>query len=557
MTNRREFLITGAAALAIPPIFGSGRLLPHGQAEGIVMTVLGPIPPDRIGVTLPHEHLMSTVGSDITPEPDHTYGPAAYEAVLPHLQELRRLGVETLMDAGPPYLGRAPETMRALSRASGIQIVVPTGYYGAANDRYVPEHALAEPAERLADRWAAEWRNGIGRTGIRPGFIKIGVDRGPLSETDAKLVRAAAMAHRVTGLTIASHTGGTVEAARQQLELLRQEGVDPSAWIWVHAQGAEDTSALAEAAAEGAWISLDGLQPENAAGYADRIFDFRERGLLHRVLVSHDAVVYRTDGRRPRLFGALFSDLLPLLRRRGLAESEIHRLTVLNPRDAFTVGIRERSALPMVFVVGDSISIQYGPYLERYLVGAARYARKLDDAGGAHLGIPEGPQGGDSRMALAYLTHRAAEPGFSPDLLVVNAGLHDIKRDPRTGAAQVTLEEHRANLEALVRLARGLGARLVWVSTTPVDDERHNTRSRSFHRFDADRARYDRAAREVMARHGIPVVDLHAFTSSLEGDRYVDHVHFDEATRALQGAFVAGALRQILQVPAPVPPPGG
>ena len=56
---------------------------------------------------------------------------------------------------------------------------------------------------------------------------------------DAKLVRAAARAHLATGLTIAVHTG-PAEGAFEQMEILKEEGVDPSAWIWVHAQGERD-----------------------------------------------------------------------------------------------------------------------------------------------------------------------------------------------------------------------------------------------------------------------------------------------------------------------------
>ena len=35
--------------------------------------------------------------------------------------------------------------------------------------------------------------------------------------------------------------------------------------------------------------------------------------------------------------------------------------------------------LPKLFLIGDSISIQYGPYLEKYLEGTVVYERKQDD----------------------------------------------------------------------------------------------------------------------------------------------------------------------------------
>ncbi len=76
-----------------------------------------------------------------------------------------------------------------------MNIITNTGYYGAAGDKYIPKHAYSESAEELASRWINEWKNGIGSTGIKPGFIKIGVDDGPLSDIDKKLVEAAALTH--------------------------------------------------------------------------------------------------------------------------------------------------------------------------------------------------------------------------------------------------------------------------------------------------------------------------------------------------------------------------
>ena len=339
--SRREFVRDAAGALialAVPGLGGGcASLGSRAGTEGVVMTVRGPISPTELGVTLPHEHLASTVGSEITPGADHDYGEGLGAVVLPHLRRLRELGVRTVVDAGPAYIGRAPESLRQLSLASGLHLITTTGYYGAAGDRYVPAHARVESPERLAERWVAEWEGGIGQTGIRPGLIKIGVDPGPLSEIDAKLVRAAAVAHRATGLAIAAHTGGSNEAVRGQLAILDEARVSPEAWIWVHAQGAREVDDLALAAGEGAWISLDGLQPDNAPGYAARVRELAERGHLGRILLSHDSILHRTDGRDPRPAEGLHSHLLPLLRRDGFGEEEIRRLTVENPRRALTL----------------------------------------------------------------------------------------------------------------------------------------------------------------------------------------------------------------------------
>jgi len=127
--------------------------------------------------------------------------------VLPHLKSARALGGRTLVECTPAYMGRDPGLLAQLSQASGLQIITNVGFYGAAGGKYVPRFAYSETAKEIAARWIGEFRNGIPPTGIRPGFIKIGVDAGPLSEINAKLVSAAAITHLQTGLVIASHTG--------------------------------------------------------------------------------------------------------------------------------------------------------------------------------------------------------------------------------------------------------------------------------------------------------------------------------------------------------------
>jgi len=86
--------------------------------------------------------------------------------------------------------------------------------------------------------------------------------------------------------------------------------------------------------------------------------------------------------------------------------------------------------LPKIFLIGDSISIHYSPYLEMYLKGKAVFDRKKDNGlAENNLDIPQGANGGDSQMVLSYLKIKMNEPDFKPDYLLLNCGLHDIKRE--------------------------------------------------------------------------------------------------------------------------------
>ena len=164
----------------------------------------------------------------------------------------------------------------------------------------------------------------------------MGFNPGPLSETDKRLVRAAARTHLATGLTIEAHTGPNVEAAKTQLALLAQEGVSPEAWIWVHANQVLSLPDLEDAAILGAWISLDGVSESSAERHIALVVALAEADLLARVLLSHDAGWYRVgepDGGEYRPHTAAFTHVLPALRTR-LGESAVTQILVGNPSRA-------------------------------------------------------------------------------------------------------------------------------------------------------------------------------------------------------------------------------
>jgi len=198
--------------------------------------------------------------------------------------------------------------------------------------------------------------------------------------------------------------------------------------------------------------------------------------------------------------------------------------------------------LPMLFVVGDSISVQYGPYLEQYLKGRLDYVRRggEDELAAINLNIPQGANRGDSTMVLAYLQARQNHDPINADLLMINCGLHDIKTDPTTRARLVPIELYQENLRRIVDIVRLAKPQMIWVATTPCDESVHNHAESLFLRFRDDVKAYNAAAQEIMERAGIPVLDLYTFTVNLGDNLYCDHVHFTETVRHQQAAFIAG-----------------
>ncbi|MGH9370118.1 MAG: phosphotriesterase family protein [Vicinamibacterales bacterium] len=346
--SRREWL-AGAVGL-LGAGWGSGcatgRSLGGSALRREVETVTGPIAAERLGLTLMHEHVLVDFIGAAHVSPSRYDADEVFRVVLPHLQQVRKLGCETLVECTPAYLGRDPRLLGRLSKASGLHILTNTGYYGAAKDKHLPAHAFTEHAEQLAARWTREWERGIGDTGIKPAFMKIGVDESPLSAVDATLVRAAALTQRETGLPIASHTT-TGAAALDELDLLEGMNVPLSSFIWVHAHAERDGTFYARAARRGAWVEFDGISMTTVARHLALVQQMKQQQLLANVLVSHDAGWYRVGepgGGEFRPFDTVFTTFVPAMKAAGFTDGEIRQLLVENPRSALGGGAARAAA---------------------------------------------------------------------------------------------------------------------------------------------------------------------------------------------------------------------
>ena len=313
------------------------------RKAGTIITVNGPVKTNNTGIWLTHEHiLVDFTGADsITPSRYDRL--AVILKVLPFLKEAKQMGCGTFVDCTPAYLGRDPLLLKTLSDSAGLNIITNTGYYGAVNNKYIPSSAFQKTAEEMSSIWIEEWEKGIENTGIKPGFIKIAVNRDSLSGFHSTLVRAAALTHLKTGLTIASHTGPSIPAF-QQLEILRKEGVSPEAFIWVHALNEKDISKLAEAASSGAWISLDNLNDKNGEEVISVMKFLKVKGFLDKVLISHDAGWYdpaKENGGNFRGFSTMFLKLIPMMKQEGFTGEEIEQVFITNPSTAYSVSIRK------------------------------------------------------------------------------------------------------------------------------------------------------------------------------------------------------------------------
>jgi phosphotriesterase-related protein len=300
-----------------------------------LITTLGPLPAEALGLILPHEHVF--VDLRTWDQPGYGQAEAADVVALmaPEIERARAVGVTAIIDCGPVGVGRRADLLRAVSEATGFPLVVPTGVY---REPWITPWFF-EAGEPEIEAWMNSELNGqIEESGVRAGFIKLSAGDDGITECEAKVLRAAARASAATGAAIGSHTiRGRV--VRDQLDTIEAQGGDPRRFIWIHASADPDFALNLEMARRGAWVEYDWIGSEETdPAFIDRILRMLDAGLGDRLLLSHDRGWYdpaKPGGGTPKPFTYISERFLPKLSGAGVDDATIRSLTHDNPFRAF------------------------------------------------------------------------------------------------------------------------------------------------------------------------------------------------------------------------------
>jgi len=312
-----------------------------------VNTVLGPVPADRLGVVAVHEALLS-----VLPGAEHAFDIAIdraeiFETLAAKLRDFRAQGGGTIVDSAGMYHGRDVPLYEALSRATGVHVVASTGMG--------PEPLLGGyfltpqtnpptpwPAERFADLFAREVTEGmvvprVERRGPA-GLVATAATREGMTGTEESLFRGAARAGLATGVAVSIRFGADPVG---DLEIVLDEGLPAGRVVVGGLDRREAVAAGAplEIARRGAFVALDhvGLDDDDHIGDEERaalVVELVAAGLGDRVLLSGNAIgVAKGHPGRELPYGHVLSDFAPRLHALGLADADVRRILVDNPRE--------------------------------------------------------------------------------------------------------------------------------------------------------------------------------------------------------------------------------
>lgn len=307
-----------------------------------INTVAGPIDTSDLGFTLMHEHIIvqSPGVKENFPIFDHE---AEIESAAQKLRDVQSRGVKTIVDLTVADWRDIPFVQKVVRR-SGMQVIVATGLYWE-----VPHHFRAEsgrPVEYIADLFARDITAGIMDTGVKAAIIKCATDEPGVTPDVERVLRAAAQAHRATGVPISTHTHAASEVGLKQQDVFESEGVDLSRVVIGHSGDTEDIVYLEKLCARGSFIGMDRFGIDIYLPTDRRVATIKKMcdlGYAEKMVLSHD-VACHFDWVDPPLrerivpnwhFNHISDEVIPALLSAGVTQEQIQTMTVDNPRRIF------------------------------------------------------------------------------------------------------------------------------------------------------------------------------------------------------------------------------
>jgi len=340
------------------------------ESKGKVQTVLGPVAPESLGITMMHEHLLADATCLFRPpktvrEQRFVHQPVNLE-ILSWLRrnwdsnlDNRRLDDEamaikealqykfdgggTIVDVGNVGLGRDPAGLRRISRATGLHVVMGSGYYTAPSHPPGMDHKSEDDFEEEIVR---DITIGVADTGVCAGIIgELGCSW-PLEENEEKVLKAAAGAQRRTGAPITIHPGRHETAPLKIMQILTEAGANPERVIMGHLDWTSvEIGTLRKLATSGCYLEYDifgyehwvfppdpMLELPSEAQRINRIRELIAEGYVQQILVSQDiAMKMRLASYGGCGYSHILTTVAPMMRRKGVAEEHMQAILVDNP----------------------------------------------------------------------------------------------------------------------------------------------------------------------------------------------------------------------------------
>lgn len=316
-----------------------------------VNTVLGPIAPRELGVTLLHESLLSVVpGAQYAYDIDFDRA-EIFDAIAEKLNAFKAAGGKTVVDASGMFHGRDLPLYEALSKSTGVNIVASTGLGPEDNlgGYFLTPQTNPPtpwPAEKFEDLFGKEITEGMVRPRLErrasAGLVAVKADHRGISATEVSLVKGAARAANTNGLTLSIAFGSDAVA---EVEHALAEGISPNRVV---VSGVDRTSVSSEVAlqlaSKGVYVGIDNVGHNSSEFKTDSqrvelVIELISAGHLENIVISsNSAAVAKGQADSPVDYAYVLNKFVPALKAKGVTDAQVEQLLVLTPQALLTVG---------------------------------------------------------------------------------------------------------------------------------------------------------------------------------------------------------------------------
>jgi phosphotriesterase-related protein len=321
----------------------------------VVDTVRGEVAPESLGKVLMHEHIFVLSPEFVANYPEHDGfdEPVHVPEAIEKLRALKAAGIDTIVDPTVIGLGRYLPRVQKIAAEVDLNIVVATGLY-TYNE--LPHYlSLRGPGTLLGGEdpmvamFVGDLTDGIAGTGVKAGVLKCATDEPGVTPGVERVLRAVAKAHRATGAPIMTHTHAGTRRGLEQQDVFESEGVDLARVLIGHSGDTADLDYLTALADRGSLLGMDRFGIDSLLPFEERVATVAalcERGYADSMVLSQDASCYMDWLEAPVREAVLpnwhylhiTDDVLPALRARGVAEADLTKMLVDNPRRFLTRG---------------------------------------------------------------------------------------------------------------------------------------------------------------------------------------------------------------------------
>jgi phosphotriesterase-related protein len=320
----------------------------------LINTVLGQVGPEKLGRTLVHEHIVGGYAGWECDALSRPYNRDKIAAICcKTVGPVKEYGVNSIIDATPIDLSRDADVLKVVSEQLGLNVICSTGMYTEELGKWSylkmrSRSKIGDMASELYDTYMLELTQGIAKTGVKAGVIKVATGLNKISECEMASLKAAARAQKATGVPIITHTeDGTM--GPEQLDILIAEGADRLKIMCGHMCCNSSFEYHLEVLKRGTFVALDRfgvevIMPDDVRKAL--LIGLIGLGYTGRIMISHDCFGcgFGRGGVLPEKdrevmknwnFTNIFRNILPAIKKAGITDKQIDTIMTDNPARLF------------------------------------------------------------------------------------------------------------------------------------------------------------------------------------------------------------------------------